>query len=1202
MIRVRLAVDGNFQTRFGEEPYMVVKYDWPNVSYNFTDGGTYYQIETSKLIVRVNKSPLIVSFYDKSMNLINKDNDTNRMGWENTGLVYCGKDMPANEQFYGLGEQYAPDNNNGIMSYRGYTMEIWATDSQCEDYRPSYANVPWFISNKRYGIFFHNMGHIYYRFGTEATNRYSFESQSGELDYYFIYGGNDSKCYKTILDRYTELTGRPELPPDWVFGLGLIIGADSVSSAASNWRNSGIPGDMIGIDAGWYTACGSFQFSNDGQNNVNTAHNSNFKLWVWQVPLVVSGISNYTTGSNNGYFGRNNSGGVYQVSLWIGTGGYIDCFKSAARTWYKQIMNVKDSGGSTLNPPLDCFKTDDGEYTPDDTGFLMGEGVYTYNGREIHNSYGLIYNRTVWEKTKEWNNGRGFVFHRNSYAGGQRTPVLWAGDNGSTFGDASQWGKAGMDNTLRAGLSMAWTGFSFWTSDSGGCDGTRPNDELFQRWVCEWSNFLPFHVINDYTGGNRAPWYYSASMQNVMKKYTKLHYRLFPYIYTYAYESTQNGTPIMRPMLMEFPDDTNCEQIGGRPTTTVSGQQVMPQYMFGDWLLVCPVVTAGATSRNVYFPQGVSQWINYWDGTTKYTNPGVVNVSAPVDVIPVFVKGGAIIPMIDDRDYMRQIPNNRITLDIYPYGTSSFTLYEDDGSTLNYLTGSYAKTTFECIDGSPITINIGARTGSYTGMPTSRYYRLNVHNVNSAPVEVRRDGTNVLTKYNSTSELDAASEGWYYDSTKKMVDVKPSQSITGAFQITIHTVAPGPAVKILCSANPTSVVADGIKTSTVTAGVYDANDNLVTNSNASITFTKTGPGTLIGTNPVTVSRGIARIIFRTSTSTGTATITATSSGLTQGQVNITCVPQGGSNNPPTEPTNLTCDGQTNPKNVSNLNPILGWKFNDPDTGNMQAAYRLLVANSLTNINNNNGNMWDTNKTNSASNTVMYTGSSLLPGSTYYWKVMTWDNYDLQGPYSSVASFVRSWGGPYILVSTKTLDFGAVDYGQTASLSFDIENAGGGTLTGTLITDQDWITIDPPSFSVKGIPSPETISITVTVDNNVLGMKEGEYTGNITITSNGGNETITVHLKATCVLVKPNPYNPKKGLLTFFGDGIVPGQTTIKIYSLSGELVKELKNISRNEITWDGKTEHGNTVISGIYLYIYESPKEKGIGKFTVILE
>jgi len=406
-------------------------------------------------------------------------------------------------------------------------------------------------------------------------------------------------------------------------------------------------------------------------------------------------------------------------------------------------------------------------------------------------------------------------------------------------------------------------------------------------------------------------------------------------------------------------------------------------------------------------------------------------------------------------------------------------------------------------------------------------------------------------------------------------------------------------IKLLVTSNNNTLPANGISSCGITATVVDEQDNIVTDSTATITFTKTGSGTLVGSNPVIATGGIATITYKSGLSTGTVTITATSQGLNQGTVNIILVSSSGINNPPNTPTNLKCNNQTNPKDVTISTPTLSWIFTDPDNGDNQSAYRILVANNLSVLNSNTGNMWDTNKTNSFTNFAVYSGSPLLSNVTYYWKVMVWDNHDTSSEYSQVATFTMAQAilQPFLSISTTTLVFRELEHGQALTLTFDITNTGSGTLTGTITTDQEWITVDPPSFVIPAQSGIQTIN--VTVDNSVLNQTEGQYTGTITIESNGGTATVNVIVTATCVLVKPNPYNPNKGLLTFFGDGIVPGQTTIKIYTLSGELVKKLTSKIGKELIWDGKTESGDSVVSGIYLYTYESPKEKGINKFTL---
>lgn len=318
------------------------------------------------------------------------------------------------------------------------------------------------------------------------------------------------------------------------------------------------------------------------------------------------------------------------------------------------------------------------------------------------------------------------------------------------------------------------------------------------------------------------------------------------------------------------------------------------------------------------------------------------------------------------------------------------------------------------------------------------------------------------------------------------------------------------------------------------------------------------------------------------------------------------------NSPPNIPGNLRCAGLVNPTEVTDLTPDLSWSFSDPDAGNTQSAYRILVANSRSFIDADNGNMWNSGKSTSSASTAVYNGQPLSNGTTYYWKVSVWDNFNSASPYSQVATFKThaEETGAILWVSTTALDFGMVEMDAKVTRAFEIRNLGVMWVMGNFETDQNWITIDPPGNFVVPVSS----TFTVTVDNSILSESAGSYDGNILIHTNVGDVNISISLVATCVLAKPNPYNPRlsgQANLTFFGDGIVPDQTIIKIFTLSGELVKILNpSVSPfmkgrqsgigNEIEWNGLSESGQTISSGIYIYTYDSPKEKGIGKFTVI--
>jgi len=308
---------------------------------------------------------------------------------------------------------------------------------------------------------------------------------------------------------------------------------------------------------------------------------------------------------------------------------------------------------------------------------------------------------------------------------------------------------------------------------------------------------------------------------------------------------------------------------------------------------------------------------------------------------------------------------------------------------------------------------------------------------------------------------------------------------------------------------------------------------------------------------------------------GTYTLRASATGYITQDIPLT-LPK-----PPAAPTGLTIT-------VGNRKLDLDWNDNTELDLAGYNVYRSLTSGSgYTKLNT------------SLLTSSMYSDTGLVNGTTYYYRVSAVDTSNNESSYAT-KSAAPSGSLPSLILSTNTIYFDSLNFGQTKSMTFTITNSGSGTLSGTISDDQEWITVDPTQFAVSAQDGPQTI--TVTVDNNILKQTQGEYTGIILIDSNAGIETVKVIVSATCVLVKPNPYNPNKGLLTFFGDGIVPGQTTIKIYTLSGELVKQLTSEAGKQFVWDGKTENGEPVASGIYLYTYESPKEKGTSKFTVIIK
>jgi len=299
-----------------------------------------------------------------------------------------------------------------------------------------------------------------------------------------------------------------------------------------------------------------------------------------------------------------------------------------------------------LEQGVDVFKTDFGEDIPIDARFANG-----MTGAEMHNLYPLYYNRVVYEVTQQIRK-EGLVWSRSGWAGSQRYPTCWSGD------PACEWDS--MAFTLRGGLSLGLSGVPFWSHDIGGYRG-QPDEKLFIRWA-QFGMFCSHTRCHGES--QREPWFYGDRALKIFRQYTHLRYQLFPYIYSCAHEAAKTGMPILRAMMLEFPDDVNCYDKD-------------LQYMFGPWFLVAPIFSE-KNHRNVYLPNG--EWINYWTGEI-HQGPTSMVVQASLDQLPLFVKGGAVVPMMEQTN---RIPTGKIDpliLDIHPSDTFEYTFREDEGET-----------------------------------------------------------------------------------------------------------------------------------------------------------------------------------------------------------------------------------------------------------------------------------------------------------------------------------------------------------------------------------------------------------------------------------------------------------------------------------------------------------------------------------------
>lgn len=663
---------------------------------NVKEETSAYEIFTASLRIRVNKAPFNLQVFDKYQKLL--FSDYNERGFVKDGdKVMACKNLRGDEQIFGLGEKSGPLNR------RGNNYKMWNSDQPCygvnED--PLYKSIPFFMSSNRYGVFFDNTYKTEFKFGTESSEYYSFEAPKGEMVYYFIYG-ND---YKEIIKRYIDLTGKPIMPPKWALGFSQCRGdytrEDQAREIAAEFRKRNIPCDIIYQDIGWTEGLQDFEWRKDRYTNpkgmVQDLGKMGFKMIVSQDPVVSQATgAQWKDADSKGYFATDaRTGKTYDMPWpWGGNCGVVDFTKPEVADWW----------GAYQQKPLDDgvrgFWTDMGEpaWSNEDATDRLNMKHHLGMHDEMHNVYGFTWDKVVTEQFYKRNpNKRVFQMTRAAYAGLQRYTFGWSGDSGNGNNVLEGWQQ--IANQIPVGLSAGMGIIPFWTTDiSGYCGEVKDYPamaELYVRWM-QFGIFTPLSRAHHEGSNAVEPWLFGKEAEDISRNVIEMKYRLFPYIYTYAREAHDTGLPLMRALFFEYPNDRETFKLNG-------------QFLFGKELLIAPVVEKGAVTKDVYLPEG--EWINYHDGKTSYRGGQWITVDAPLEVVPVFVKKGSIIPTMPVMQYIHEKPVYPVTFDIFPATVSqqaSFTLYEDDGENRDYEKNIYCSTTIKAKtlkEGFDITVN-----------------------------------------------------------------------------------------------------------------------------------------------------------------------------------------------------------------------------------------------------------------------------------------------------------------------------------------------------------------------------------------------------------------------------------------------------------------------------------------------------------------
>ncbi|WP_255954867.1 alpha-xylosidase [Streptomyces odontomachi] len=518
---------------------------------------------------------------------------------------------------FGLGERFGPLVKNGQV------VDMWNADGGTAT-EQAYKNVPFYLTDAGYGVFVDHPGHVSFEVGSEQVSRVQFSVESQRLTYYVIYGPTP----KEILRKYTALTGRPALPPAWSFGLWLSTSfttsydEQTVTSFIDGMRERDLPLSVFHFDCFWMREFNWCDFEWDPRVFPDPAgmlarlKEKGLRICVWINPYIAQRSPLFAEGRALGHLLKKPDGSVWQWDLWQPGMALVDFTSPAACAWYAAKLEALLAMG------VDCFKTDFGERVPVDVAYADGS-----DPERMHNYYTYLYNRTVFDVlNKHRGEGEAVVFARSATAGCQQFPVHWGGDNESTY--------ESMAESLRGGLSLGMSGFGFWSHDIGGFEGT-PDPGLFKRWIA--FGLLSSHSRLHGSSSYRVPWLFDDEAVDVLRVFTKLKLSLMPYLHRAACTAHTDGVPMMRAMVLEFPDDPTCAHLDR-------------QYMLGSDLLVAPVFSDDG-EVTYYVPEGV--WTQFVTGE-QVTGPRWVRERHDFLSVPLLVRPGAVIPVgaIDDRpDY-----------------------------------------------------------------------------------------------------------------------------------------------------------------------------------------------------------------------------------------------------------------------------------------------------------------------------------------------------------------------------------------------------------------------------------------------------------------------------------------------------------------------------------------------------------------------
>jgi alpha-glucosidase len=748
ILRVRIAPDGAFPEDSSWAVLPGPRGNSVDVQPQSTEKAAFVGFRTAALDVRVERNPLRLVIRDIAGNVISAD-AVGRPPEFQLGGFAIHKAMPSDEHYFGLGDKA------GTFDRRNQAYTLWNTDiGTQESIDPIYKSIPFFLAiggGRSYGVFLDNTWRTWFDFGKQSRDSYSFGAEGGPLDYYMLCGSTP----KQVVEGYAYLTGTHPLPALWTLGFQQsrysYTPESQIREIAGRLRADKIPSDVLYLDIDYQDRNRPFTVNPRTFPNfsglVSDLRKQHFHL-VLITDLHIArapnqGYAPYDSGEAGNHFVKKADGSEFVGIVWPGPAVFPDFTRAQTRDWwgglYKEFVQngvagfwndmnepaVFDGPGKTM--PLDNV------HRIEEPGFATRTATHA----EIHNIVGLENARATYEGLLKLRpDERPFVLTRATFAGGQRYGFTWTGDNSATWNHL----RLATQQLLNLGLS----GISFVGDDIGGFNGSPPPD-LLTRWI-EVGAFNP--MFRDHTTKGslmQEVWVHGPEQETIRRRYIETRYRLLPYIYTLAEESARTGLPMVRPIFLEFPE------VFAPPSNGFANLDT--EFLLGPSLLVAPQPFAETLDDYVVsFPSG--PWYDFWTGLKApkpppeptivdiaNAGPGAVfpvppKIHPELDHLPVYVRGGSILPLQPLVQSTDETPSGPLELRVYPGPQCGGSLYLDDGHTFRYQHGEFLRQAFTCqSDGNSVRVNFGKRQGSYA--PWWRTVEVVIYDWPSAQAEAK---------------------------------------------------------------------------------------------------------------------------------------------------------------------------------------------------------------------------------------------------------------------------------------------------------------------------------------------------------------------------------------------------------------------------------------------------------------------------------